>query len=136
STLFFTEMWERFSYYGMRALLILYMVSAAEKGGLGLDAEHAASIYGWYTALAYASCIPGGWVADRLLGPYRSILLGGIIIATGHFCLAFHAVAMFYTGLALIITGTGLLKPNASTMVGSLYVKDDPRRDAGFSIFY
>jgi len=136
STLFFTEMWERFSYYGMRALLILYMVSAVEKGGLGFDTQHAASIYGWYTALAYAAAIPGGWIADRLLGQYRSVLLGGIIIALGHFCLASHALPLFYTGLAMIVAGTGLLKPNVSTMVGSLYEQDDPRRDAGFSIFY
>lgn len=136
STLFFTEMWERFSYYGMRALLILYMVAAVEKGGLGFPTEKAASIYGWYTALAYAACIPGGWIADRILGQYRSVLAGGIIIALGQFCLALHPLPFFFAGLGLIVTGTGLLKPNVSTMVGSLYEANDTRRDAGFSIFY
>jgi POT family proton-dependent oligopeptide transporter len=136
STLFFMEMWERFSYYGMRAILILYMVAAIEKGGLGLPTERAASIYGWYTALAYAAAIPGGWIADRLLGPYRSVLLGGAVIALGQFCLALHPLPFFFSGLALIVAGTGLLKPNVSTMVGSLYEENDVRRDAGFSIFY
>ena len=136
STLFFTEMWERFSYYGMRALLILYMTAPLTQGGLGFDARRAGSIYGWYTFGVYAAAIPGGWVADRLLGQYRSVLLGGIIIALGHFSLAFHATPTFFTGLLLIVIGTGLLKPNASTMVGSLYDEQDQRRDAGFSIFY
>jgi len=136
STLFFMEMWERFSYYGMRAILILYMVAAIENGGLGFPTERAASIYGWYTALAYAAAIPGGWIADRLLGPYRSVLLGGVVIAAGQFCLALHPLPFFFAGLALNVAGTGLLKPNASTMVGSLYEEGDPKRDAGFSIFY
>ena len=136
STLFFTEMWERFSFYGMRALLILYMTAPLTGGGLGFDTPRAASIYGWYTFGVYAAAIPGGWVADRLIGQYRSVLLGGIIIALGHFSLAFAAMPTFYTGLVLIVIGTGLLKPNISTMVGSLYDENDARRDAGFSIFY
>jgi POT family proton-dependent oligopeptide transporter len=136
STLFFTEMWERFSYYGMRALLILYMTAAAANGGLGFDTPHAASIYGWYTFSVYALAIPGGWIADRFLGQYRSVLIGGIIIALGQFSLAFRSLPFFYGGLALIAAGTGLLKPNISTMVGSLYERDDERRDAGFSLFY
>jgi POT family proton-dependent oligopeptide transporter len=136
STLFFTEMWERFSYYGMRAFLILYMVAPAAEGGLGFSDPDAASIYGTYTGSAWAASILGGLAADRFLGQYRSVLLGGIIIALGHFTLAFKALAFFYTGLALIVVGTGLLKPNVSTLVGSLYRQGDPRRDAGFSIFY
>jgi proton-dependent oligopeptide transporter, POT family len=136
STLFFTEMWERFSYYGMRAFLILYMVAPATQGGLGFSDRDAASIYGTYTGSAWGASILGGLAADRLLGQYRSVLLGGIIIALGHFTLAFKALTFFYTGLALIVVGTGLLKPNVSTLVGSLYRQGDPRRDAGFSIFY
>ena len=136
STLFFTEMWERFSYYGMRAFLILYMTAPAAAGGLGFGDGRAASIYGTYTGSAWGASILGGLVADRLLGQYRSALLGGVIIAAGHFTLAFKALPFFYTGLALIVLGTGLLKPNVSTLVGSLYAPGDTRRDAGFSIFY
>ena len=136
STCFFTEMWERFSFYGLRALLILYMTAAAANGGLGFSTEHAASIYGWYTFGVYAAAIPGGIIADRWLGQYRSVLWGGVIIALGHFSLAFPSLTTFYLGLALIVIGTGLLKPNISTMVGSLYDQSDARRDAGFSIFY
>src|SRR5213594_1662286 len=136
STLFFTEMWERFSYYGMRALLILYMTAPLAAGGLAFDTPRAASIYGWYTFGVYAASIPGGWVADRLLGQYHSVLLGGIIIALGHFSLAFRSLPFFFLGLLLIVCGTGLLKPNISTMVGGLYRENDARRDAGFSIFY
>ena len=136
STLFFTEMWERFSYYGMRAFLILYMVAPAAAGGLGFADAKAASIYGTYTGSAWAAAILGGLVADRLLGQYRTVLIGGIIIAAGHFTLAFKAVTAFYAGLALIALGTGFLKPNVSTLVGSLYPRGDARRDAGFSIFY
>jgi POT family proton-dependent oligopeptide transporter len=131
STLFFTEMWERFSYYGMRAFLILYMVHA-----LGFDDKRAGSVYGTYTASAWAAAIFGGIIADRWLGQYKSVLIGGIIIAVGHFTLAFHALPFFYTGLAFIVVGTGLLKPNVSGIVGSLYDAQDARRDAGFSIFY
>jgi POT family proton-dependent oligopeptide transporter len=136
STLFFTEMWERFSYYGMRAFLILYMTAPAAAGGLGFGDKDAASIYGTYTGSVWAAAILGGLVADRFLGQYRSVLLGGTIIALGHFTLAFKALPFFYTGLALIVAGTGLLKPNVSTLVGSLYAPGDARRDAGFSIFY
>ena len=136
ATLFFTEMWERFSYYGMRAFLILYMVTPAAAGGLGFTDPDAGSIYGTYTGSAWGAAILGGLVADRFLGQYRSVLLGGIVIALGHFTLAFQALPFFYSGLALIVVGTGLLKPNVSTIVGSLYQQGDPRRDAGFSIFY
>ena len=121
STLFFTEMWERFSYYGMRAFLILYMVAPASGGGLGFADADAASIYGTYTGSVWGAAILGGVVADRFLGQYRSVLIGGIIIALGHFTLAFKALPFFYAGLALIVVGTGLLKPNVSTLVGSLY---------------
>jgi POT family proton-dependent oligopeptide transporter len=131
STLFFTEMWERFSYYGMRAFLILYMVNA-----LGFDDRHAGSVYGTYTASVWAAAIIGGIIADRWLGQYRSVLFGGIVIALGHFTLAFHPLSFFYAGLAFIVVGTGLLKPNVSGIVGSLYEPGDARRDAGFSIFY
>ena len=136
STLFFTEMWERFSYYGMRAFLILYMTAPAAAGGLGLADRDAASIYGTYTGTVWGSAILGGIIADKWLGQYRSVLLGGIIIALGHFTLVFKELTFFYGGLALIVIGTGLLKPNVSTLVGSLYDERDPRRDAGFSIFY
>jgi POT family proton-dependent oligopeptide transporter len=136
STLFFTEMWERFSYYGMRAFLILYMTAPTALGGLGFSDARAASIYGTYTGSAWGASILGGLVADRVLGQYRSVLAGGVIIALGHFTLAFRALPFFYTGLALIVIGTGLLKPNVSTLVGSLYAPGDTRRDAGFSIFY
>jgi proton-dependent oligopeptide transporter, POT family len=136
STLFFTEMWERFSYYGMRAFLILYMVAPAAAGGLGFSDADAASIYGTYTGSAWGAAILGGLVADRVLGQYRSVLVGGTIIALGHFTLAFKSLPFFYSGLGLIVIGTGLLKPNVSTLVGSLYDQGDTRRDAGFSIFY
>ncbi len=125
STLFFTEMWERFSYYGMRAFLILYMVTPVADGGLGFSDPDAASIYGTYTGSVWGAAILGGIVADRFLGQYRSVLIGGIIIALGHFTLAFKALPFFYTGLALIVVGTGLLKPNVSTVVGSLYAPGD-----------
>ena len=136
STLFFTEMWERFSYYGMRAFLILYMTAPVAAGGLGFDVPRASSVYGTYTGSVWVTPILGGLVADRILGAYRSVLLGGIVIALGHFTLALRALPFFYTGLALIVIGTGLLKPNATTLVGSLYDERDARRDAGFSIFY
>jgi proton-dependent oligopeptide transporter, POT family len=136
STLFFTEMWERFSYYGMRAFLILYMTAPLAAGGLGFDDKHAGSVYGTYTGSIWLATIGGGLVADRLLGAYRSVLVGGGIIALGHFTLAFRALPFFYLGLTLIVIGTGLLKPNATTLLGSLYRPEDTRRDAGFSIFY
>jgi POT family proton-dependent oligopeptide transporter len=135
-TLFFTEMWERFSYYGMRAILILFMTAAVSKGGLGFDASQAGAIYGIYVSLVYLLSLPGGWIADRILGARRSVLYGGIVIMAGHICLAFPTLPTFYSGLALIVLGTGLLKPNISTMVGQLYSPTDSRRDAGFSIFY
>src|SRR5207245_1878253 len=116
--------------------LILYMVAPATAGGLGFADADAASIYGTYTGSAWAAAIGGGFIADRFLGQYRSVLIGGIIIAAGHFTLAFKALPFFYTGLSLIVIGTGLLKPNVSTLVGSLYTSNDKRRDAGFSIFY
>ncbi len=136
STLFFTEMWERFSYYGMRAFLILYMTASVANGGLGFDDRHAASIYGNYVGSVWLTPIVGGLIADRFLGQYRSVLLGGSIIALGHFTLAFKTLSTFYAGLVLIVIGTGLLKPNVSTIVGSLYEDGDARRDAGFSVFY
>ena len=136
STLFFTEMWERFSYYGMRAFLILYMTASVANGGLGFDDKHAASVYGNYVGAVWLTPIVGGLIADRLLGQYRSVLLGGSIIALGHFTLAFKTLSTFYAGLVLIVIGTGLLKPNVSTIVGSLYDEKDARRDAGFSVFY
>ncbi len=136
STLFFTEMWERFSYYGMRALLILFMTAPLTTGGLGFDTATAGAIYGLYTSMVYMTTLPGGWIADRLIGQRRAVLYGGIIIACGHFSMAFSALSTFYLGLFLIVIGTGLLKGNVSVIVGRLYAKDDIRRDAGFSIFY
>ncbi|MGH9927843.1 MAG: peptide MFS transporter [Pyrinomonadaceae bacterium] len=136
ATLFFTELWERFSYYGMRAILVLYMVAPVGQGGLGFDTKHAASIYGTYTMCVYLTALPGGMLADRLLGARLAVLLGGIVIACGHFSMVFHSLTFFYLGMVLIAVGTGLLKPNISAMLGALYGKDDPRRDSGFSIFY
>lgn len=136
ATLFFTEMWERFSYYGMRALLILYMVGSTQQPGLGFGVERAAQIYGLYTMAVYLMGVPGGYIADRFLGHYRAVFIGGCIIAAGHFSMAFPGLPFFYAGLVLIVIGTGLLKPNVSTMVGTLYTPEDHRRDSGFSIFY
>ena len=136
NTLFFTEMWERFSYYGMRALLILFMTATAAQGGLGFGTEQAGRIYGLYTASVYMAGLPGGWIADRILGLRRAVLWGGVIIAAGHFSMAVPGLTTFYLGLALIVIGTGLLKPNISAMVGELYDEGDVRRDAGFSIYY
>jgi len=135
-TLFFTEMWERFSYYGMRALLVLFMVDAIDKGGLGLTKDSATAIYGLYTALVYLVALPGGWIADRLLGAQRSVWYGGLLIAAGHFTLAVPRREAFVIGLLLIVLGTGLLKPNISVIVGHLYPEGGSRRDAGFTIFY
>ncbi|HUQ31667.1 MAG TPA: peptide MFS transporter [Pyrinomonadaceae bacterium] len=136
TTLFFTELWERFSYYGMRAILVLYMVAPPENGGLGFDTVRATSLYGSYTMFVYLTNIPGGLIADRILGARLAVFLGGVIIACGHFSMVFPTLPMFYTGLTLIAIGTGLLKPNISAMVGSLYRENDPRRESGFSIFY
>jgi POT family proton-dependent oligopeptide transporter len=136
TTLFLTEMWERFSYYGMRALLILFMVQAAAEGGLGYDTKKAAAIYGTYTMSVYLLSILGGFIADNFIGAQRAVLCGGVIIACGHFAMACSSQFTFFAGLVLIAIGTGLLKPNISTMVGGLYAISDTRRDAGFSIFY
>ena len=136
STLFFTEMWERFSYYGMRAILILFMTAAASEGGLGLSTADAGSIYGLVTAMVYMAALPGGWIADQFLGLRKAVLYGGILIALGNFLLMVPTTGAFYSGLALIVAGTGLLKPNVSAIVGQLYRPEDTRRDAGFSIFY
>jgi POT family proton-dependent oligopeptide transporter len=136
STLFFTEMWERFSYYGMRGFLILYVTASKDVGGLGLDVATGGAIYGAYTALVYLMSMPGGWIADRLIGQRRAVLYGGILIASGHYMLAVPRSMTFFIGLALIVLGTGLLKPNISVIVGQLYPQNDIRRDAGFSIFY
>jgi POT family proton-dependent oligopeptide transporter len=135
-TLFFTEMWERLSYYGMRALLVLFMTDQVMSGGLGLTDTTATAIYGIYTALVYLVALPGGWMADRLLGAQRAVFYGGIIIMSGHFVLAIPTVHAFFIGLLLVVLGTGLLKPNVSAIVGELYAPGDPRRDGGFSIFY
>ncbi len=136
STLFFTEMWERFSFYGLRALLILFMTADPATGGLGFDAVTAGAIYGLYTSMVYMATLPGGWIADQILGPQRAVLVGGVLIAAGHFSMAVPALATFYLGLTLIVVGTGLLKGNVSVIVGRLYGTADTRRDAGYSIFY
>jgi len=136
ATLFFTEMWERFSYYGMRALLILFMTAPLARGGLGFPVVKAGAIYGFYTAMVYLLSLPGGWVADRIFGQRRAVLYGGILIVAGQFFLMSPGVEGFYAGLGLLILGTGLLKPNVSTIVGQLYAQGDRRRDSGFSIFY
>ncbi len=136
ATLFFTEMWERFSYYGMRALLVLFMVEQVEEGGLGFSDQTATAIYGIYTAAVYLVALPGGWIADRLWGAQRAIWFGGIIIMCGHFVLAIPNIGSFFLGLLLVILGTGLLKPNMSAIVGELYAPGDPRRDSGFTIYY
>jgi POT family proton-dependent oligopeptide transporter len=137
--LFLTEMWERFSYYGMRVLLVLYMTANAthENGeGLSWTDKEALALYGWYTMLVYLASIPGGLIADKILGQKKAVLFGAIILCMGHGVLAVDAVWAYYTGLGLVIAGVGMLKPNISTMVGGLYETGDIRRDAGFSIFY
>ena len=134
--LFLTELWERFSYYGMRALLVLFMTAPAIEGGLALATPEAARIYGNYTMAVYLLAIPGGFIADVYMGTRRAVLTGGIMIACGHFALAVPSISMFFLGLVLIALGTGLFKPSISALVGSLYATDDIRRDAGFSIFY
>jgi proton-dependent oligopeptide transporter, POT family len=136
STLFFTEMWERFSYYGMRALLLLFMTAPVASGGLGFSAAQGGAIYALYTSMVYMMTLPGGWIADRFIGQRRAVLYGGILIASGHFSMAVPILATFYLGLFLIVVGTGLLKGNVSVIVGYLYSKEDQRRDAGFSLFY
>ena len=132
--LFGVEMWERFSYYGMRAFLVLFLVSTA--GGFGWSKQEAANLYGWYTGLVYLTPLFGGYLADRFLGTHRALIIGSIVIAAGHFCLALPSQPTFFVGLGLIILGTGFFKSNISTMVGQLYQPGDRRRDAGFTIFY
>ena len=138
--LFFTEMWERFSYYGMRAILVLYLVAEstadAINPGLNWETGEALALYGTYTMLVYVASIPGGWIADNILGQKKSVLYGGVLLVFGHTILAVEQMWAFYTGLGLIIAGVGMLKPNISSMVGGLYAKGDVRRDKGFIIFY
>ncbi|HEY4654710.1 MAG TPA: oligopeptide:H+ symporter [Cyclobacteriaceae bacterium] len=137
STLFFTEMWERFSYYGMRAILILFMTTPAARDGLGISVEESAAIYGLYTAAVYLLTLPGGWLADNILGQQKAIWYGGLCILLGHLLLAIPGEKyVFFAGLVCVASGTGLLKPNISTMVGDLYPEGGARRDAGFYLFY
>ncbi|GAA3823994.1 peptide MFS transporter [Sphaerisporangium flaviroseum] len=138
-TLFLTEMWERFSFYGLRAILYFFLIATAAGGGLGLPKPTATAVVGVYGALVYLLALPGGWIADRILGARRAVLTGGVIIMLGHICMALpiRGAALIWLGLGLIVVGTGLLKPNISTMVGQLYPEgENARRDAGFSIFY
>jgi len=137
--LFFTEMWERFSYYGMRAILVMYIIATANDSigpGLGWTKTEALQLYGWYVMLVYVMSIPGGIIADKYLGQKKAVLIGALILCAGHGVLAIDELWAFFTGLSLIIVGVGMLKPNISTMVGGLYKKGDIRRDKGFSIFY
>ncbi|NJP33929.1 peptide MFS transporter [Micromonospora thermarum] len=136
ATLFLTEMWERFSFYGMRAILVLYLTASLADEGRGLEESTANAVYGTYNAMVYLMALPGGWVADRLIGARRSVLWGGVVIAAGHYVMAIPTRWSVFAGMTLIVVGTGLLKPNISTMVGDLYDRDSPRRDAGFAIFY
>ena len=136
--LFFTELWERFSYYGMRALFTIFLVAETtnQNPGFGWTNEEALWLYGWYTMLVYLAAIPGGWIADNLLGQKKMVMLGGILLCLGHGILAFDSELSFYIGCAFIVMGVGGLKPNISSMVGGLYPKGDERRDLGFYIFY
>ena len=136
--LFFTEMWERFSYYGMRALFVLFLVAetTSSNAGFGWTNEEALALYGTYTMLVYLASVPGGWVADRLLGQRKTVMLGGALLCIGHAVLAFNSEIAFYIGCLFIILGVGGLKPNISSMVGGLYKPKDERRDIGFYIFY
>ncbi len=136
STLFFTEMWERMSYYGMRALLVLFMTAMLQEGGLGLTVASAGAIYGLYTGAVYFMGLPGGWIADRLLGGQKTIWYGGIIIMIGHIILAIPSEQTFFIGLIFVVLGTGLLKPNIGAMVGQLYSAEDVRRDSGYALYY
>ena len=137
-TLFLTEMWERMSYYGMRALLVLYMTGAITgfNPGMGLSALNANAIYGIYVGMVYFMVVPGGWIADNILGHQKAVLIGAIIIAIGHFTLAIPLEQTFFLGLIFVVLGTGLLKGNISTIVGNLYADNDERRDSGYTIFY
>ncbi len=136
--LFFTELWERFSYYGMRAILVLYIISSSSGAnpGLGWTESEAYSLYGWYTMAVYVMSIPGGLLADKVLGQKKTVILGGLLLCAGHIVLAIDSSIAFFTGLILIVLGVGGLKPNISTMVGGLYAQGDDRRDKGFTIFY
>src|SRR6476659_393871 len=143
STLFFTEMWERFSYYGLRPLLVLFMSATVINGGYGFDRTEASAIVGIYGAFVYLMSLPGGWIADRWLGLRRAIFIGACLISSGHICIGLSGLLgqsagkiPFFLGLILIVCGTGLLKPNISAVVGDLYPEGGARRDAGFSIFY
>jgi POT family proton-dependent oligopeptide transporter len=136
STLFFTEMWERFGFYGVRAILVYFMMASVHKGGLGFSTEKAGIVYGIFLAMVYLLSLPGGWLADNIFGQRKAVLYGGIVIAAGWFVMALPGEPSFYTALTLVVFGTGLLKPNVSTIVGGLYGQHDNRRDAGFSIFY
>ncbi len=136
STLFFTEMWERMSYYGMRGILVLFMTATISEGGMGLDPVNASAIYGIYASCVYLVTLPGGWIADRILGQQKSILYGGLVIMVGHFLLAVPNVQSFYLGLLFVVIGTGLLKPNISAIVGGLYENDEEKKQSGFTIFY
>src|SRR5215510_1433764 len=132
ATLFFAEMWERFSFYVMRALLVLYMTKSA----LGYGDQRAYAVYGSYTALVYMTPLFGGMLADRLLGYRKAVTIGAVLMALGHFAMAIQVEQMFYLALGLLICGNGMFKPNISTIVGRLYAPGDPRRDGGFTIFY
>ena len=135
-TLFMTEMWERMSYYGMRALLVLYMTLSLQEGGLGITVASAGAIYGLYTGAVYFMGLPGGWLADRLIGGQKAVWYGGIIIMIGHIILAIPAASTFYIGLIFVVLGTGLLKPNIGAIVGQLYAPEDQRRDSGYTLYY
>jgi POT family proton-dependent oligopeptide transporter len=130
-----TELWERFAYYGMRALLILYLIDRTT-GGLGWSREQASHLYGWFNGLAYLTPVAGGWLADRYLGTNRSLIVGSALISAGHLTLALGPPSVLYVALAIIVLGTGFFKPNVYTMVGQLYRSDDPRRDPGFTLYY
>ena len=136
--LFFTEMWERFSYYGMRAILVLYLVAetTAANPGMGWTSGEALALYGWYTMMVYVMSVPGGYIADKFLGQRKSVTIGGVLLLIGHSILAIEHLTAFYAGLVFIVLGVGMLKPNISTMVGGLYKQGDVRRDKGFTIFY
>ena len=135
-TLFFTEMWERMSYYGMRMMLVLFMTATLQDGGLGITVATATAIYGLYTGAVYFMGLPGGWISDRLLGSQKAVWYGGIIIMCGHIVLAIPSDATFFIGLILVVLGTGLLKPNITALVGQLYKSEDERRDSGFALYY
>jgi len=137
ATLFFTEMWERFTYYGMRAVLVLFLVAAVSTGGFGIDDRTATAIYGLYTAGVYLAALPGGWIADRLIGAQRAVLAGGLAITFGNTLLAISSSPVgFYIGLVVIVLGVGLLKPNVSAIVAELYPEGGARLDSGFTVFY